>query len=123
MSNQISSPTPSPSISYQNLFTFEEEMSLDDFLKNFDDGIFNFNNKVRKYNDNKKEFNTLYQEVNKNIHKKQVEETINRGNQLISEKIEIYDDWIKFMYYIHQILLVILCCIVIITIVYKFMNN
>ena len=114
---------PSPSPDYSDLFTFENEMTLDDFLRNFDDGIFYFNTKVKEYNDNKKEFNTLYQEVDKNIHKKQVEETIHRGNQLISEKIEFYDDWIKFMYYIHQILLVVLCCIVIITIVYKLMNN
>ena len=39
----------------------------------------------------KKEFNTLYQEVDKNI-KKQVEETIHRGNQLISEKGSFADD-------------------------------
>ena len=123
MSIQTNSPTPSPSISYPNLFTFEEEMSLNDFLKNFDDGIFNFNNKIKEYNENKKEFNKLYHEVDKNIHKRQAEETINRGNQLISEKIEYYDNWIKFMYYIHQILLVILCCIVLITIIYKLMNN
>lgn len=111
------SPTPSPSNS--DLFTFENEMTLDSFLKNFDDGIANFNEKVTEYNDNKKYFNTLYQKNDDNIHKIQVEETISRGNVIISEKIEYYDSWIKFMYYLHRILLVILCFIVIISLVYK----
>ena len=62
------------------LFLFENEITLADFLKNFDDGIHNkFNEKVKEYNDNKKEFNTLYQEVDNNIHKRQTEETIDRG--------------------------------------------
>ena len=101
------------------LFLFENEITLADFLENFDYGIHNFNEKVKEYNDNKKEFNTLYQEVDDNIHKRQTEETIDRANILISEKIEYYESWIKFMYYLHRILLVILCIIIIITLVYK----
>ena len=110
---------PPPPADYSNLFTFENEMTLNDFLKNFDDGIANFNEKVTEYNDNKKEFNTLYEKVDENIHKRQAEETIRRANVLISEKIEYYDSWIKLMYYLHRILLVILCIIIIISLVYK----
>ena len=116
--NRGESSSPAPA-DYSNLFTFENEMTLDDFLKNFDDGIANFNEKVSEYNDNKKEFNTLYEKVDENIHKRQAEETIGRGNVLISEKIEYYESWIKLMYYLHRILLVILCIIIIISLVYK----
>ena len=115
---QGQSKGPAPA-DYSNLFTFENEMTLGNFLKYFDDGIANFNEKVSEYNDNKKEFNTLYEKVDENIHKRQAEETIGRGNVLISEKIEYYESWIKLMYYLHRILLVILCCIVIISLVYK----
>ena len=111
--------TGPPPADYSNLFTFENEMTLGNFLKNFDDGIHKFNEKVKEYNDNKKEFNTLYEEVDDNIHKRQTEETIDRANILISEKVEYYESWIKFMYYLHRILLVILCIIIIITLVYK----
>jgi len=118
-SNSFESPSYTVPVDNSGLFLFENEITLDDFLKNFDDGIHNFNEKVKEYNDNKKEFNTLYQEVDDNIHKRQTEETIDRANILISEKIEYYESWIKFMYYLHRILLVILCVIIIITLVYK----
>ena len=38
---------PSPSPDYSDLFTFENEMTLDDFLRNFD-RIFNFNTKSKR---------------------------------------------------------------------------
>ena len=112
-------PSESPYPSDIDIFNFNEPMTLDSFLRNFDDGISSFNQKVTEYNDSKKNFNTLYKQVDENIHKKQAEETISRGNVLISEKIEYYDSWIKFMYYLHRILLVILCIIVVISLVYK----
>lgn len=112
-------PSPSPLVINPDIFNFNEPMTLDNFLRDFDDGISSFNQKVSEYNDSKKNFNTLYKQVDENIHKKQAEETISRGNVLISEKIEYYDSWVKFMYYLHRILLVILCFIIIISLVYK----
>lgn len=117
----MSSPTPSPSQS--NIFNFESRMKVEDFLKNFDHGISNFNNKVKDYKENKKIFNKEHKEIDKNIHLKQEENTITRGSKHVTDKIEFYNQWIKFMYWLHRVTLFILCIIVIITLTYKLLNK
>ena len=114
---------PAPSPDYSDFFNFEREITLKEFLDNFDNGISFFNNKVLEYNEKNNEFNQLYQDVNNNILKRQKHETINRGNKLITEKIDFYNDWIKFMYYILKINVVVLGLLVIIAIIYKQMNK
>jgi hypothetical protein len=112
-----------PSPDYSDFFNFERELTLKEFLEGFDNGISFFNSKVKEFNDKNKQFNSLYQDTNENILKRQKQETINRGNTLITEKIDYYNDWIKFMYYILRITIVVLGVLVIIAIVYKQLNK
>ena len=117
------SETPSPTESQPNLFNFESRMKLEDFLKNFDQGISNFNNKVKDYKENKKIFNREHKQIDKNIHLKQEETTITRGGKHLADKLEFYNKWIKFMYWLHRITLFMLCIIVIISLTYKLLNK
>tara|TARA_B100000795_G_scaffold266919_1_gene250871 strand:- start:48 stop:380 length:333 start_codon:yes stop_codon:yes gene_type:complete len=96
---------------------------LIDLLKKFDNDINDFNNDVREYNNIKKEVTLLYNKVDQNINNIQQEHTLRRGSELLSEKIEFYNGWIKYMYSIHRITLVILGIIVMISLVYKIINK
>ena len=49
--------------------------------------------------------------------------TYYRGSDLLSKKIDSYNSWIKILYTIHRITLVVLCIIVFIMLVYKIINK
>lgn len=109
--------TDCPSESFN--FDSNSVMLLSYLLSKFDDNTVNFNCNVKKLNTNKKEFNKLYEDIDKNILDKQQEVTLLRGSELLSIKIDRYNKWIKYMYNIHRITLVLLCIIIIISLIYK----
>ena len=96
---------------------------LIDLLKKFDKNNNNFNKKVREFNKSKKNIQLLYDKVDLNINNIQQEHTLRRGSELLTEKIEFYNGWIKYMYSIHKITLIILGIIVIISLIYKLINK
>ena len=108
-----------PPTDYSDIFEFNNEITLEEFLLNFDDGIKKFNQKINIYNTKNKEFNELHDKINKNIKDRQKSETINRGNLLLSQKIDFYDSWIKYTYRLLRINIIVLSVIVIISLVYK----
>ena len=109
--------TDCPSESFN--FDSNSVMLLSYLLSKFDDNTVNFNCNVKKLNTNKKEFNKLYEDIDKNILDKQQEVTLLRGSELLSIKIDRYNKWIKYMYNINRITLVLLCIIIIISLIYK----
>lgn len=98
-------------------------VDLIDLLKKFDKNNNNFNKKVREFNKSKKNIQLLYDKVDLNINNIQQEHTLKRGSELLTEKIEFYNGWIKYMYSIHKITLIILGIIVIISLIYKLINK
>lgn len=98
-------------------------VDLIDLLKKFDKNNNNFNKKVREFNKSKKNIQLLYDKVDRNINNIQQEHTLRRGSELLTEKIEFYNGWIKYMYSIHKITLIILGIIVIISLIYKLINK
>lgn len=98
-------------------------VDLIDLLKKFDKNNNNFNKKVREFNKSKKNIQLLYDKVDLNINNIQQEHTLRRGSELLTEKIEFYNGWIKYMYSIHKITLIILGIIVIISLIYKLINK
>ena len=98
-------------------------VDLIDLLKKFDKNNNNFNKKVREFNKSKKNIQLLYDKVDHNINNIQQEHTLKRGSELLTEKIEFYNGWIKYMYSIHKITLIILGIIVIISLIYKLINK
>lgn len=111
--------SPSPA----DVFNFNELVELKEFIGNFSSGIDSFNNQIEEMNLKEKDLTKSSTEIKNNINKRHRNNTYYRGSDLLSKKIDSYNSWIKILYTIHRITLVVLCIIVFIMLVYKIINK
>jgi len=111
------------SYSPSDVFNFNEPIELKYFIGNFSNGIDSFNNQNEEMKLKEKELIKNSAEIKNNINKRHKNNTYSRGGDLLSEKIDFYNLWIKILYTTHKITLVVLCIIVFIMLVYKLMNK
>jgi hypothetical protein len=111
------------SYSPAGVFNFNEPIELKQFIGNFSSGIHSFNNNIEEMKLKEKEIIKGSAEIKNNINKRYKNDTYSRGGDLLSEKIDFYNLWIKILYTTHKITLVALCIIVFIMLVYKLINK
>jgi hypothetical protein len=109
--------------SYEDIFEFNEEIYLKDFMGNFDEGINTFNENIDTLRIKQREFDDNSNKIKKRINNNHKKNTYERGSYLLTEKINFYDYWIDMLYGTHKIMIVILCIIVVIMLIYKLMNK
>ena len=111
------------SYSPSEVFNFNEPIELKQFIGNFSHGIDSFNNQIDEMNLKEKELIKGGAEIKNKINKRHRNNTYSRGGDLLSDKIDFYNLWIKILYTTHKITLVVLCIIVFIMLVYKLVNK
>jgi uncharacterized membrane protein len=111
------------SYSPAEVFNFNEEIEVKQLIGNFSYGIDSFNNNIEEMKLKEKALVKGSTKIKNNINKRHKNNTYSRGGDLLSEKIDFYNYWIKILYTTHKFTLVVLCIIVFIMLVYKLINK